>query len=94
MKQVKVLKAHSYLGKQRKVGEIYPIRRADIRLLRALGRIEMAPTAIPVVQNPIPVIKADVEEAPTARYSWRTQIAEEATEVKRRPGRPRKAKDE
>lgn len=50
MKTMKALKPHRYKGKLRKTGEEYPVARADIRLLEALGHgIQVVPEEKPVV---------------------------------------------
>lgn len=41
MKHGKALISHVYAGKRRKVGDVYPIRRTDYKLMQALGRVEL-----------------------------------------------------
>lgn len=43
MKSAEALKDHDYLGKQRKKGDVYYIRRTDIPLMEKLGRIKIVP---------------------------------------------------
>lgn len=53
MKYAKALQDHIYNSKRRRVGEIYPIRRADFRLLHTLGRIEIVPNPNESVIEPV-----------------------------------------
>lgn len=43
MKSAEALKDHDYLGKYRKKGDVYYIRRTDIPLMEKLGRIRIVP---------------------------------------------------
>lgn len=41
MKHGKALRPHTYAGKRRNVGDVYPIRRADWKILELLGHVEI-----------------------------------------------------
>ena len=71
MKTMKVLKEHRYRGKLRKVGSEYPVARADIRLVEAMGW-----GRVYVPEEPAPVL-------PDRFFRYET-TALEATKPKRK----------
>ena len=78
MKYARALQDHMYSGKRRRVGDIYPVRRADYQLFEKLGRIEIVP-------NPAEELTGNV-------YLDRSMHAEsEAPRVKRKYTRRKKA---
>ena len=77
MKYGKALVSHVYAGKRRNVGDVYPVRRGDVKLMQALRRVELVADPAEAVK-PLRdfYITADIPESP----------------VKKKRGRPKKVK--
>lgn len=77
MKTMKALKPHRYKGKMRNVGDEYPVARADIRTLEALGRgVQVFP-------------EQKAPELPSRFYNYSAMTAEPATAEETAPKKKR-----